>query len=478
MSVYTEFYGDIYGGGGVAGLVLGLKAELYTGQWTRHHRLRLPARPGEDPAWPPGRVVPDQPGVVLDDAEQPRRPVHHPQPGRRLLRHDRAEHAVPAVGARVPGRAGHRAPVRRRHPVRGILPGLQRAAADRRTSTPASTCGSTTTSQPRWPGNGAATRTDSGVVPAAQRRRHRSPCTGSRRHRENTATSTPPLPYLGRIMIRASPAISDAVTVTLLHGAHDVRLADPARRHRHRHRRLRCADTPPGRKSRSACKQLLLPRPPRRTARQGVRIPAVQLQRNPGRRPAVLRPDRGARQLHRRPGQHLDDGRLGHLNDRCYRFHGEMSRVAESGRPVQPRRLLAGHRVRRAAPPQPGHHPRAVGDAPRHHVDGRFGVRRRPGLLAVRGLGGQPADRLRVPRGPPMYFSGTPDFQEQAGSPSADSVFACSAQLPTPARPDGREPSPGRRRTGAPTSCCRCRPAACPATSPRSPWSTTRAAFR
>ena len=34
MSVYTEFYGDIYGGGGVAGLVLGLKAELYTGQWT------------------------------------------------------------------------------------------------------------------------------------------------------------------------------------------------------------------------------------------------------------------------------------------------------------------------------------------------------------------------------------------------------------------------------------------------------------
>ena len=120
------------------------------------------------------------------------------------------------------------------------------------------------------------------------------------------------------------------------------------------------------------------------------------------------------------------------LDDRCYRFHGEMSRVAESGRPVQPRRLLAGHRVRRAAPPQPGHHPRAVGDAPRHHVDGRFGVRRRPGLLAVRGLGGQPADRLRVPRRPPMYFSGTPDFQEQAGSPSADSVFACSAQLPTP----------------------------------------------
>ena len=35
LMTYGEYYGDVYGaGGGVAGLVLGLKAELYTGAWT------------------------------------------------------------------------------------------------------------------------------------------------------------------------------------------------------------------------------------------------------------------------------------------------------------------------------------------------------------------------------------------------------------------------------------------------------------
>ena len=120
------------------------------------------------------------------------------------------------------------------------------------------------------------------------------------------------------------------------------------------------------------------------------------------------------------------------LNDRCYRFHGEMSawpKAADpSSRDAYSQATASGvlRRLNQGTTPVLSAMRRGITST----VVSVFG-----GVQAYWPCEDSAGSQLIAsgfPGGPPMYFSGTPDFQEQAGSPSADSVFACSAQLPTP----------------------------------------------
>jgi len=131
------------------------------------------------------------------------------------------------------------------------------------------------------------------------------------------------------------------------------------------------------------------------------------------------------------------------IDDRSYRYHGEMSSLPVAWDP-------SGHDI--WVPFQAGGILRRLqqGTAPiisamRRAVLQQAGVKAywacEDGAGAAQiasGLAGAPA----------MSFSGSPGFQSQAGTPSADSEFACSAQLPQVASSAWRGPVPGYTSSG------------------------------
>ena len=448
MSVYTEFYGDIYGGGGVAGLVLGLTAELYTGTWTD-----------------------------ITDYVYQRNPVQI-----QLGRQDESSEISPASCSMTLNNRDGRFTTR--NPT-GPYYGTIGQNTPFRLSVPAYLAGQGTAllfaddnqSSASCPDATALHLTSNFDVRIDMWLDDHQPCTLAGKwgtadttwawclvlngdgtlsliwydgSNVSTAQSTAPLPYLGRIMVRAffdagdldAPAVTFytapdmAGSQTQLGEAVTIGATDYAQVGTDQEVQIGYVAGFIG--------QGLL------TGNSGClgRVFEFQLYNSSATLvadPVFSSQTAGATSFEDAQGNTWTMNGTATLDDRCYRFHGEMSAWPKAADPSSRdsysqatasgvlRRLQQGTTpvlsvMRRGVVSYPSGPSTVDGDAaaPQSTV-GYWPCEDGVGSTSFAAGIGQNSDGLRVQ---PMQFSGIPAIQAQAGTPEADSVFACSAQLP------------------------------------------------
>ena len=436
MSVYTEYYGEIYGGGGVAGLVLGLKAELYTGQWTD-----------------------------ITDFVYQRDPVKI-----QLGRQDESSQISPASCSMTLNNRDGRFTTR--NPV-GAYYGTIGQNTPFRLSVPAYLAGQGTAllfaddsqSYVSCPDSDALQLTGDFDVRIDMWLDDYQPCTLAGKWGGDTdlqawclvlngdgtvslywcsdgtvsfAQSTAPLPYLGRVMVRAffAGGESDLVTVRFytaptMSGS-QTQLGDPTWGVAATGFAQAAATQPVQAGYVDGFLGQGLP-----TGNSGCLGRVYELQLYNATPDLVADPVFSAQSA---GATSFTDGEsntwtlegTSALDDRCYRFHGEMSawpKAADpSSRDAYSQATASGvlRRLNQGTTPVLSVMRRGIVS----YIVPTWGV---AAYWPCEDAQGSTQIASGLPGGTPMSFSGVPSFQGQPGSPSADSIFACSAQLVQPA---------------------------------------------
>ena len=436
MSVYTEYYGDIYGGGGVAGLVLGLKAELYTGQWTD-----------------------------ITDFVYQRDPVKI-----QLGRQDESSQISPASCSMTLNNRDGRFTTR--NPV-GAYYGTIGQNTPFRLSVPAYLAGQGTAllfaddsqSYVSCPDSDALQLTGDFDVRIDMWLDDYQPCTLAGKWGGDTdlqawclvlngdgtvslywcsdgtvsfAQSTAPLPYLGRVMVRAffAGGESDLVTVRFytaptMSGS-QTQLGDPTWGVAATGFAQAAATQPVQAGYVDGFLGQGLP-----TGNSGCLGRVYELQLYNATPDLVADPvfsaqSAGATSFTDGEGNTWTLEGTSALDDRCYRFHGEMSawpKAADpSSRDAYSQATASGvlRRLNQGTTPVLSVMRRGIVS----YIVPTWGV---AAYWPCEDAQGSTQIASGLPGGTPMSFSGVPSFQGQPGSPSADSIFACSAQLVQPA---------------------------------------------